>query len=257
VFIIVPWGVALVIHASIVLVGEITGTRRRRRRSRREKERERRRQDLRDHGMPVPPSGPVPPVPPHRRKRTTAPVRQWTVVMFTDIARSTPLAERLGDEAWANLVAEHRATVREVLAAHHGHEVGTQGDGFLCRFESPDDAVSAAVDLQTSLATERARGSFAPEVRVGLHAGEAIDGHDDLLGNAVNLAARVMGVAEPGEILVTEPVADHLRPGRELEDRGLHELKGITRARHLLAVRWTESAPGDTVDLRDGGQPRT
>lgn len=251
-----PWGVALVIHASTVLVGIVSPKRRRRRRrarrerhERHEASRERRREALRAAGIPVPPSGPVPPAPP-AKTRSKKPVRQWTVVMFTDIARSTPLAETMGDEAWADAVVSHRKTVRKVLAAHHGEEVGTQGDGFLCKFDSPDGAVEAAVQLQRLLADQRSDGAFAPEIRVGLHAGEAIDGHDDLLGNAVNLAARVMGAAEPGEILVTEPVADHLRPGRVLEDRGLHELKGITRARHLLAVPWRDAEDAEVVDLR-------
>ena len=103
------------------------------------------------------------------------------------------------------------------------------------------------IDLQRRLAARREGGSFTPDVRVGIHAGEAIDDDADLVGQVVNLAARVVDAASPSEILVTEPVADHLRPGRLITDRGLHELKGISRARHLLAVRWDTA--DDTVEI--------
>jgi class 3 adenylate cyclase len=232
-FVILPWGVALVVHATVALVRLSPARRRRRRRIYADRRRER--EQL---GLPVPSSGPVPPVPP-RRRRVRTPTRRWTVVMFTDIARSTPLTETMGDEAWAKVLSSYREVVREHLAAHGGHEVGTQGDGFLCRFDQPDAAVDAAIELQRSLDQRRNDGAFLPDVRIGIHAGEAIDDNVDLVGNTVNLAARVMATAEPGEILVTEPVADHLAPERKVADRGLHELKGFSRPRHLLAVAWS------------------
>jgi class 3 adenylate cyclase len=58
----------------------------------------------------------------------------------------------------------------------------------------------------------------------------------------INLASRVTDEATPGEILVTEPVADQLVGKLELEDRGLRELKGLSQPRHLLAVKWTEES---------------
>jgi len=60
----------------------------------------------------------------------------------------------------------------------------------------------------------------------------------DLIGRVVNLAARVTGEAEPGEILVTEPVADYVGGELRLRDRGLRELRGVAQPRHVLAVVW-------------------
>jgi class 3 adenylate cyclase len=231
-FVAVPWGAALAIHAATVLVNlprRILDAVRARRRSDRDGD------------------GPPP---------TTGPRRRWVVVLFTDIARSTPLAETLGDDAWVALLSEHRRVVRHVLGRHGGTEIGTQGDGFLCRFDTPDAAVDAAVDLQAALATSRHDAPDTPGVRIGVHAGEAVDDDDDLVGRAVNLAARVMGAAEPDEILVTEPVADHLRPGHRVIDRGLHDLKGIARPRHLLAVDWQPTVDVDTDDGDPRDQPR-
>jgi class 3 adenylate cyclase len=75
-------------------------------------------------------------------------------------------------------------------------------------------------------------------VRIGVHAGEALEEESDLIGNMVNLASRVAAVAAPGEICVTEPVADKVSDRFHLEDRGLHTLKGVARPRHLLSVSW-------------------
>ena len=177
------------------------------------------------------------------------------MVVFTDIARSTPLTEAMGDDAWAAVLSEYRQQVRDIVEAHDGSEVGTQGDGFLLRFESPDAGVDAAIDLQRRLAERRDGGSFTPDVRVGIHAGEAIDDDADLVGQVVNLAARVVDAAQPGEILVTEPVTDHLRPGHVIVDRGLHDLKGISRARHLLAVRWDTADDTVEIDLTQPSEP--
>jgi class 3 adenylate cyclase len=180
------------------------------------------------------------------------PGRHWVAVMFTDIANSTTLAETLGDDAWGRVLSEHRTLVRDCLRRHNGTEVGTQGDGFLVRFDHPIDAVACAVSLQRRLAAERDRGAFTPEVRVGIHAGEALADDNDLVGRVINLASRVTSAATPGEILVTEPVADHLGPSVAMTDRGLQPLKGFSQPRHLLSVTWGEPA---TVDLDQSPGP--
>jgi class 3 adenylate cyclase len=169
---------------------------------------------------------------------TSTPGRHWVAVMFTDLVGSTGLAESLGDATWHEMLASHRQLVRQCLHDHQGTEVGTQGDGFLVRFELPDAAVSCAVALQRQMGERRNGGSFVPELRVGIHAGEAVADDNDLVGRVINLAARVTDAAEPGEILITEPVADHLSPGVALVDRGLKPLKGFAQPRHLLAVAW-------------------
>jgi class 3 adenylate cyclase len=176
--------------------------------------------------------------------------RQWVAVMFTDIAGSTDLTETLGDDTWLEILGDHRTVVRACLADHSGTEVGTQGDGFLVRFDSPDAAVGCATAIQRRLHDSRLAGAFVPEVRIGVHAGEAVSGDGDLVGRVINLASRVTAAAAPGEILVTEPVADHLPPGIRLADRGLRPLKGIAQPRHLLAVVWQADAD-QTIVLDD------
>jgi class 3 adenylate cyclase len=130
--------------------------------------------------------------------------------------------------------------VRAAFATRGGEEVGTQGDGFLAQFPSPADAVLCAVDIQREVRDVAAAG-LGLRLRIGVHAGEAVHDDGDLIGRVVNLAARVTGEAEPGEILVTEPVADYVGGRLHLEDRGLRDLRGVPQPRHLLAVDWSDS----------------
>lgn len=226
-WVIAPWGVLLAIHAAVaVQVGRVR--RRRRRRALRRR--------------PVSPAPPTSETPSRRR---------WVAVLFTDVVGSSELAESLGDEEWSEVIAAYRRVVRATLVAHGGSEVGTQGDGFLLRFDHPDDAVRCAVGLQRRFDVDRQAGRFTPHVRMGVHAGEAVGSDDgDLIGRSLNVASRVMSLAGSSEILITEPVADHVGPGVVLEDRGLRELRGIGQTRHLLAVRWRED-DGDQSSADD------
>lgn len=167
-----------------------------------------------------------------------APERRWVTVLFCDISDSTAHNEQLGDEEWHKVLSAVRGTVRRALAEREGKEVGTSGDGMLARFTGPADAVLCAIDIQSELTDARSREAFVPEVRIGIHAGEVVEEEGDLVGRVINLASRVTDEAEPGQIWVTEPVADQLVGKLELEDRGLRELKGMTQPRHLLSVKW-------------------
>lgn len=202
------WGVALVIHAGVVL--SRVGRRSRGRRS--------------------------------ARPRPQQPQRRWVAVLFTDVVGSTALGHAMGDDGWHRALADHRKLVRSAVADRRGREVGTQGDGFLGRFDSPADAVRCAVDIQRLVGEAHRSGGPPIAVRIGVHAGEVVDDGSDVIGRVVNLASRVTAEAAPGEILVTEPVADEIGDSLVLEDRGLRPLKGIDRPRHLLAVR-TEHTP--------------
>ena len=172
-----------------------------------------------------------------RKASPQGPVKRWVAVMFSDIVDSTRLAEEVGDDEWTAVVSRYREYVRAAFATRGGEEVGTQGDGFLAQFPNPGDAVLCAVDIQRDVDAVDAAGSGL-RVRIGVHAGEAVADDGDLIGRVVNLAARVTGEAEPGEILVTEPVADYVSGELRLQDRGLRELRGVPQPRHVLAVEW-------------------
>jgi class 3 adenylate cyclase len=254
------WAGALVIHAGVWMGSLLPGSRRRRHRRIAHHDRPRAWQPPQPLQPPQPPQpgqpstdfakdaaraaiGLVESLAGRAASRPTKPAsstpgRQWVAVMFTDLVGSTGLAESLGDTTWHEMLASHRQLVRRCVDDHSGTEVSTQGDGFLVRFETPDAAVACAMSLQRSMADTRIGGAFVPELRVGIHAGEAVADDNDLVGRVINLAARVTDSAEPGEIIITEPVADHLSPGVALVDRGLKPLKGFAQPRHLLSVVW-------------------
>jgi pimeloyl-ACP methyl ester carboxylesterase len=153
-------------------------------------------------------------------------------VLFTDIVDSTARAREMGDREWRDLLEKHHAAVRDVLARYRGREIDTAGDGFLAAFDGPARAIRAAHAVLDAL--ER----LGVTARSGLHTGECEVVGDKLAGIAVHTGARVAGLADPGEVLVSQTVRDLVAgSGIEFEDRGLHELKGLDGARRLFAVR--------------------
>jgi class 3 adenylate cyclase len=165
--------------------------------------------------------------------------RTQVAVMFTDIVDSTRLTALIGDENWTRVRARHREMLGRCYDMHGGREVNSIGDGFLARFDSVGEAVLCATDIQRGLDKERRETGFAPSVRIGINAGDAIDEDGDLLGTVVNVASRITAAANANEILITETVADRLDGRFKIDDRGLRELKGLDRALHILSVDWS------------------
>jgi class 3 adenylate cyclase len=158
--------------------------------------------------------------------------RILATLLFTDIVGSTQLVRRLGDRAWADLLAEHHAAVRLELGRFAGDEIDTAGDGFLALFDGPARA------LRSALAIRDAVRALGLEIRAGVHTGEVERAEGEIRGIAVHLAARVLAAAAPGEVLVSRTTHDLVEgSGVEFDDRGPHELKGIEGPRRLYAVR--------------------
>lgn len=157
--------------------------------------------------------------------------RTLATVLFSDIVDSTRLAQSMGDNRWRQVLDEHDDTVRQCVAAHAGRLVKTTGDGVLATFDGPGRAVYFATDLRARL--ER----MQLMIRAGIHTGEIEMRNGDVGGVAVHLAARILGEAEPGAILVSRTVKD-LMMGTTipLVDRGLHSLKGIDGDWQLYSV---------------------
>jgi uncharacterized protein (TIGR00369 family) len=158
--------------------------------------------------------------------------RVLTTVLFTDIVGSTRRVAELGDDRWRQVLAEHHAIVREQVRRFRGREVDTAGDGFLIAFDSAARAVRCAMAVR-----ERLR-SLGLEIRAGVHAGECDESGGKLVGIAVHIGSRLLGIAEPGEILASSTVKDLVTgSGIEFDDRGEHALKGIVGQWHLYKAR--------------------
>jgi class 3 adenylate cyclase len=141
--------------------------------------------------------------------RATAPDGTVTI-LFSDIAGSTEINDRLGDLRWLELLRLHHDIVRDAVRAHGGFEVKAQGDGFMVAFPSARSAVHCAQAIQLEMQTKLGEHPDAPvQVRIGLHTGEALKEGGDFYGRNVTLAARIAGSAQPGQILVSA-VVKHL-----------------------------------------------
>jgi class 3 adenylate cyclase len=157
--------------------------------------------------------------------------RVLATVMFTDIVDSTKRAAELGDRQWRALLDRHDDTVREQLARFRGREVKTLGDGFLATFDGPARAVRSALAI-----ADRVR-PLGIQVRSGLHTGEIEMQREDVGGIAVHIAARVVGLAGSGEVLVSSTVRDLVAgSGLNFRDRGAHALKGLPEPLRLFAA---------------------
>jgi len=163
----------------------------------------------------------------------------FRTILFTDVEGSTALTQRLGDSKARDLLREHERMVREALKAHGGSEVKTMGDGFMASFSSATKALECAIAMQRAFA-EHNEGAEEPiKVRIGLNAGEPIAEDDDLFGTAVNLAARICGHAEAGQILAPIVVRE-LAAGKQFmfADLGETELRGFEDPVRLYELRW-------------------
>jgi len=157
--------------------------------------------------------------------------RVLATILFTDIVGSTEMAERLGDTAWRELIERHHAIVRRELARFRGRELDTAGDGFFASFDGPARAVQAAASLREPLR------EIGLEIRAGLHTGEFEVSDGKIVGIAVSIGARISSLAQAGEILVSSTVKDLVGgSGLRFEDRGEHQLKGVTEPWHLFAL---------------------
>jgi class 3 adenylate cyclase len=157
--------------------------------------------------------------------------RVLATVLLTDIVGSSERAAELGDRRWRELLEAHHAAVRNELARWRGQEMDTAGDGFFAIFDGPARAVRCACAVRDRL------HALGLEIRAGLHTGECEVIGGKVGGIAVHTGARVAAEAAPGEVLVTGTVRDLIAgSGIELENRGIHALKGIPGEWQLLAV---------------------
>jgi class 3 adenylate cyclase len=147
-----------------------------------------------------------------------------TTLLMTDIVESTRTAERLGDGAWKQVLADHNRLVRAQLLRFGGSEVNTTGDGFLATFRSAVAALRCAAAIVAALT------DTGIETRIGVHTGEIEPMGRDVGGVAVHVAARIMALAGASEVVasaVTVGLADGSGLGFQAE--GAREVKGLDR----------------------------
>jgi class 3 adenylate cyclase len=158
--------------------------------------------------------------------------RRLAAIVAADVAGYSRLMG-LDEVGTARTLREHRKVTDALVAKHGGRLVKTMGDGVLLEFPSVVDAVECAIAMQAVMA-ERNQG--VPEdrrmlYRVGINLGDILFEGDDILGDGVNVAARLEGIAEPGGICISSSAYEHVR-GKvpvDFTDLGEQNLKNIAR----------------------------
>ena len=157
--------------------------------------------------------------------------RILATLVSTDIVDSTATAERMGPAAWRTVLTELNAASRRQVDKFRGKVVANTGDGLISIF----DGAERAVRCGAAIIEEAVRLGLG--LRCGIHTGEVELIPDNIRGVAVHIVSRVMALASAGEVLASgttyELVADS---DLHFEDRGSHELKGVTGARQVWAL---------------------
>jgi class 3 adenylate cyclase len=166
--------------------------------------------------------------------------RALATLLFTDLVDSTVTVNRLGDTAWRELLSAHFEAARAALERHGGRKVNTTGDGVLATFDAPAAALHCAVAIRRTAAGE------GLHVRASVHVGEVELVGSDVRGIAVHEAARILGVADADEILVsaTTRALAH-SSGFLFRDRGSHVLKGLQGEWQLFCAEQHEESARD------------
>jgi class 3 adenylate cyclase len=171
-------------------------------------------------------------------ERETAPARRIAAILAADVAGYSRLVGDDEEGTVARLRALRRELIDPEIGTHRGRIVKTTGDGFLIEFASAVDALRCAVAVQRGMAA--AAGEPAErrlQFRVGVNVGDVLVDGDDILGDSVNIAARLEAIAEPGGICLSAAAYEQVRGKLEItvDDMGEQDLKNI--ARPLRAYR--------------------
>ena len=170
--------------------------------------------------------------------------RKLAAILAADVVGFSRLAGADEDRTLARLRALRSDLIDPTIAVHHGRVVKRTGDGALVEFRSVVDAVRCAVEIQNAM-VERNAGVPAErriEFRIGIHLGDVVEESDgDLMGDGVNVAARLEGIAKPGAICLSEDAYRQVKARLDLNvsDLGAKQLKNIAEpVRSLFSGSW-------------------
>jgi class 3 adenylate cyclase len=157
--------------------------------------------------------------------------RVLATLLLSDIVDSTGTATRVGDRSWNELLGDFQFRTRDVIGRYRGRIIEFAGDGVLVMFDGAARAIRCASALHAMAA------DLGLVVRSGLHTGEVELAEDSIRGLVIHAASRILALAEPNEILLSDTTASLAGDsGMSFEDRGEHELRGLPEKRRLFAI---------------------
>ena len=173
--------------------------------------------------------------------------RKLAAILVADVVGYSRLAGADEDRTLARLRGLRSDLIEPAIAAHHGRTVKRTGDGFVVEFRSVVDAVRCAIEIQSAM-VERNAGVLPEkriEFRIGIHVGDVVEEADgDLMGDGVNIAARLEGVAKPGAVCLSEQAFWQIRGRLETTavDLGTMRLKNIAEPIRVFSLDVAQAA---------------
>jgi len=162
-------------------------------------------------------------------------------VLFVDVTDSTRIYESLGDPQALALINHLFGLLDKAVVRHGGAVVKTLGDGMVCAFPQPDAAFQASCDMQMVAAAKQAAGAAERlAIKVGFTYGPVVLSGGDVFGDTVNLCARLVALANSGQVLTTQHTVDALSPGLRTRCRQLFPIRVKGRSEEITAcdVMW-------------------
>ncbi len=171
-------------------------------------------------------------------------------ILFADICQSTQLYEKLGDRAAFALVSATLNRLQAIVEQLSGKLIRTIGDEVMCSFDNPEKAGIAACEMHRAVIQDPEINLHRVALRVGLHRGPVIETADDVFGDAVNVAARAVGLARRDQILTTRDTLEHIPNDTLLCTRyiGRITVKGREQKLDFYEIMWRED---HTVTMAD------
>ena len=181
--------------------------------------------------------------------------RRLAAIVAADIAGYSRLMGVDEEGTHARVKRHRRELIEPTISEHHGRLIKYTGDGFLAMFDSPVEAVRCAIVIQQSMVGRNASHPRAQQIlyRIGIHLGDVIVEHDDIYGEGVNIAARLEGIANPGDLFVSGGVYEQIKNKlvcayQALGDR---QVKNITDP---VSVYRVLPDPSALINARKGGR---
>ena len=180
----------------------------------------------------------------------TREIRRLVAIVAADVVGFSRLVG-IDEEGTLQALRSHRAELTDpLIAEHRGRIANTAGDSLLVEFPSVVEAVRCMTAIQGGIAARNERVEVDRRIvfRVGIHVGDVVENGDDLLGDGVNIAARLETLCEPGAITISEDAHRHVRDRLDAHwfDGGEHSVKNIARPIRVWQWNLLEDGPGET-----------
>ena len=164
--------------------------------------------------------------------------KQFSAIMFADIAGSTRIYSQLGDNKAEQLISNQLAKMAEITKEYQGRVIKTIGDEIMCQFPDATNAALATIKIQQQKSW--IEDGLALNFRIGLHIGETIEKEGDIFGDAVNMAARMTAIAKSKQIITTEFFVQHLENNPSIKTRFFDKtyIKGFVGDIEIHQILW-------------------